>query len=122
VELRLKNHVRKDLRLKPANLRLKRSNPSSKSREAFSEPTPGSTTADNGGASSSSSSTGGSGFPRLYWLNGSTTRLHNVRSEPIKESSVVGHLVEDKQVSVEKEERWYTARRRFTLLRGHIRL
>jgi len=117
VELHLKDNVRKDLRLKPANLRLKRPQNGGKSkrssggdgsgdpyysREAFSEPTTSSSTADNGGASngSSSSSRTGSGFPRLYWLNGSATRLHNVRSEPIKESAVVGHLVEDKQVKI----------------------
>ena len=107
----MKDNARKDLRLKPANLRLKRSQNGGKSkrssggdysREAFAEPSTSSSTADNGGASngSSSSSRTGSGFPRLYWLNGSATRLHNVRSEPIKESAVVGHLVEDKQVKI----------------------
>ena len=105
----MKDNARKDLRLKPANLRLKRSQNGGKSkrssggdysREAFAEPSTSSSTADNGGAGNGSSSSTGGGFLRLYWLNGSATRLHNVRSEPIKESAVVGHLVEDKQVKI----------------------
>ena len=43
----------------------------------------------------------GGAFPKIFLLNPSATKLHNVRAEPIKEAKVVGHLLVDRQVSVQ---------------------
>lgn len=63
------------------------------------------------------SGSAGGAFPKLYWLNGSATKLHNVRAEPIKEAAVVGHLVADKQVFAVPKVYDATGRRAFAMLR-----
>jgi hypothetical protein len=119
VELRLNDGSKKNIRIKPANLRLKRRKSSSSStssqdgrseaKKAFSTPEKGQQQrtqqrdvegGDGYGFNGSRARMGyeGAGFPKIYWLNTAVTKLHNVRSEPIKESTIVGHLKADKQV------------------------
>jgi hypothetical protein len=148
VELKLKDGTKKDLRMKPANLRLKRrwagadggggggprppsgggkkgAGGGNKQKHAFGTPEKPSNPkrqqqqqqqqqqgggggfggrdvggGDGYGFSSSRANMGyeGAGFPKIYWLNTAVTKLHNVRSEPIKESTIVGHLRENRQV------------------------
>ena len=40
----------------------------------------------------------GGGYPKIYWLNTTVTKLHNVRAEPIFSANIVGHLFADRQV------------------------